>query len=86
MKKTVIYNNREIDSFTWIEVTKGRKYLTLNYYTCIQGQRDIIVKYDISVEQELLEALNDNRYYIGGGEEDYTGPRYISIKYGEPVM
>ena len=84
MKKTEIFMSRKIGDYTWIEVTKGRKYLTLKYFTCIQGDRDVIVKYDISAENELLETLNDNRYYIDR-EGVRTGPNYISIKYSDPV-
>ncbi len=75
----VIFTNREIDSNEWITVSKGRKYLTLEYLTCYQGQRDYTVTYSLDDEEELLETLSEICCNIECIVEHGWGPEPIKV-------
>lgn len=55
--KNEIFNNRENGSWSWITVSKGRKYITLKYSTSVQGDRDVTIIYPLELEQEILDCL-----------------------------
>lgn len=53
----IIYSTRNQDSWSWYTVSKGVKYVTVKFSTCIQGHRDFVAKYDIEDLQAILENL-----------------------------
>lgn len=83
--KNIIFSNRENDSITWIEVTKGVKYITLNYATIEQGSRDITITYNLSDEEELLKTLNDPMCNIDSIVEHGWGPKPVKTVIHEAV-
>lgn len=84
---TEIFSNRKNYSWAWIEVSKGRKFITLSYKTCIEGDRNITLTYPLASEAQLIECLTGFPTY---GIDDLVGniigtPHYIRIRRSDPI-
>lgn len=85
---TEIFNNKTADAQAWITVTKGIKYLTLNYRTIWQGACDYTITYPISAEAELLSLLNSEsaQTAIEGIADHGWGPEPIKVVKHSPNL
>ena len=80
-----IFNNRQHDSLVWIEVRRGRKYITLRYRTIMQGESDVTVTYNLDDEAELMETLNTPACNIVALTEFGWGPVPVKTVVHEAV-
>ena len=53
----IIFSTRTDASWAWYVVSKGTKYVTVKYSTCIQGHCDFVAKYDIVDLPAILKTL-----------------------------
>lgn len=75
----VIFNNRENDRQEWMIATKGNKYITLEISTCIEGNHDYTITYNVADEAELLATLNDPMCNADAIVEFGWGPKPVKV-------